>query len=91
MVRPRFSTARLRARRSQRSPTVLGSLAGDIDSGWLELGGSEMRLCKDGGEVVWSTALPDLALALARYEFAAADLSSLEDDEDPDEVTLERS
>jgi len=84
MARPAFSTARLRARRSNRPLPI----AGDLDSGWLELGGSELRLRRDGGDVLWSVALPDLALA--GYELAAADLASLEDDDD-EEALLERT
>ena len=63
--------------------------AGDLDSGWLELGASELRLRRDGGDVLWSAALPDIALA--GYELAAADLASLDDDEDLEEVSLERT
>jgi hypothetical protein len=85
MARPQFSTARLRARRTQRPLPI----AGDLDSSWLELGASELRLRRDGGDVLWSVALPDQALA--GYELAAADLASLEDDEDLEEVTLERT
>jgi hypothetical protein len=84
MARPHFSTARLRARRSQRPVPFVG----DPDSGWLELGASELRLRRDGGDVLWSAVLPDGALA--GYELAAADLASLEDD-DYEEVLLERT
>jgi hypothetical protein len=37
----------------------------------------------------FSTALPDPALAFARFEFAAGEFSSIEADDD--EVTLERT
>ena len=84
MARPHFSTARLRARRSQRPLPITG----DLDSQWLELGASELRLRRDGGDVLWSAALPDHALS--GYELAAADLASLEGDED-EEVLLERT
>jgi len=84
MARPPFSTARLRARRSQRPLPP----AGDLDSGWLEFGGAELRLRRDGGDVLWSVALSEHALS--GYELAAADLASLGNDDD-EEALLERS
>ena len=86
MVRPPLVRARLRARQTRKRFPV----PADTDAGWLDIGGAEIRLFKDGGAVVWSASLPDAALTLGRFEFTAGELPEDGADDDGEEATLER-
>lgn len=87
MVMPGPSKPRLRARRNRRPPGI----PVEMDSGGLDIGGAEICLHGDGGDIVGSTSLPDLALALNRYKLGAGDLPRPGEDDEPEEVTPERS
>lgn len=62
--------------RSSRSASPLPAY-GDSDATWVDLGGHELRLRGDAGQVMWSAALPDPHAVLARLEFGERDLESL--------------
>jgi len=51
---------------------------GESENIWLEVGDSEIRLKREGGELVWSRTLPDPGLALGNLEFSSGDLDTLD-------------
>ena len=56
-------------------------LFNDNETTWLEFGSSELRLKREGGEPVWSTALPDASWALGGPEFSSGDLDTFDPSE----------
>jgi hypothetical protein len=78
MARTRISTA-ARRRGSSRLRMAMRPQAwfGEVETGWIDLGGSELRLHGDGG-VIWSFVLPDPQTALGRLEFGATDLAAFD-------------
>jgi len=96
MTRPRISRQSRRALRTRASAPFLSDLNHESEPAWLELGRTELRVIRDGGDVAWSAALPDAAQALAGREWAARDLAALDPGADADidrdeEVLLGRS
>jgi len=95
---PRFSRLRRRASRSTPLAPFLSEVPSDSEPAWLELGQSELRLFRDGGDMTWSASLPDPVHALAGREWAARDLAALDqgreaegDGDGDEEVLLGRS
>ncbi len=79
MARVGYEPGRPRARsvRMARSFAVFG----ETEGAWIDLGGRELRLRGDTGQVMWSASLPDSHAGLARLEFGERELESLGEEE----------
>ena len=78
MTRPRISRLRRRTSRSTAVAPFPFDFPSDSEPAWLELGRTELRVFRDGGDVAWSAALPDPAQSPAGREWAARDLAALD-------------